>query len=478
MSFSGFIRRLLSFLAKDRDNQEAAVLKEARHLVEGGNIDLGRSLLMAQVHQNPQSAAFQRELGILRLHHSGGRVSEIVSAEKSFRSLVSLTPNDSEALYWLGESLCYQGRVAEAEPIFEKSVALLETDSSITPNLKAKIFERYGQALQANDRIDLAIEFFQRAMNLDPKIANSTHDLGGASYNLRGLAKLKKRPSEIKLARWPVKLEQVSDLRRVVFDQFVDGVDQTPIVSASTRVLTLGSCFAQNIAMVLSRRGVQATSLGMGELINSTYANRALLNWLLDEGLESLDEETQGVFSHYYGKEKSTARDTFSNADVFVFTLGVAPCFFNRKTGAFHLSYPNTNTLHLLAENEFRTTAVAENVQNIEGIIPAVRKLSPEATIFFTVSPVPLAATFEYSSAILADCVSKSTLRVAIDEVCRANPPGVYYWPSFEIVRWLGIYEGSAFGAEDGTSRHVSEHYIDVIMEAFIALYGADDLKQ
>ena len=355
---------------------------------------------------------------------------------------------------------------------------LLDKGCVVDADRKARIFERYGQSLQANDQIDRAMEFFQKAIDLDPKIAASIHDLGGASYNLHGLAKLKTRPSSTRIARWPVKLDQVSDLRKVVFDQFVDAVTPVPVLNTRSRVLTLGSCFAQNVAMVLTRRGVEAKSLGMGELINSTFANRALLKWLLNEEGSELDEETLGVFAHYYGAERSSARARFTNADVFILTLGVAPCFFNRKTGLFHLSYPNTNTLHLLAENEFRTTSVAENARNIEEIVLAIRRLSPEATIFLTVSPVPLFATFEYPSAIVADCVSKSTLRVAIDEVCRAKQPGIHYWPSFEIVRWLGIYEGNAYGAEDGTSRHVSEHYIDVIMEAFLAHYCSEPLPQ
>ncbi|OQA34720.1 MAG: GSCFA family protein [Betaproteobacteria bacterium ADurb.Bin341] len=478
MNMFNTIARFLGFMSKRQDGESTAVIEESRRLVESGNVDLGRALLVEQSHTNPRDAALQRELGILLLHHSGGRVSEIVLAEKAFRAATIIAPEDAELHYWLGESFCYQGRVAEAEAIFERSVVLLEKcGGSANSERKARIYERYGQALQANDKTDRAMEFFQRAIDIEPKIAEATHDLAGASYNLRGLTKLKGRPSSTKIARWPMKLDQVSDLRKAVFQQFVDCAVSTPLLSARSRVLTLGSCFAQNVAMVLTRRGAQAKSLSMGELINSTFANRALLHWLLDEAEGELDEETLGVFTHYYGAEKSTARDHFVHADVFIFTLGVAPCFFNKKSGAFHLSYPNTNTLHLLAENEFRTTSVAENVQNIEDIVDSVRKLSPGATIFFTVSPVPLAATFEYSSAILADCVSKSTLRVAIDEVCRSNRKGIYYWPSFEIVRWLGIYEGGAYGAEDGTSRHVSEHYIDVIMEAFIAHYGSGDLK-
>jgi len=59
------------------------------------------------------------------------------------------------------------------------------------------------------------------------------------------------------------------------------------------------------------------------------------------------------------------------------------------------------------------------------------------------VSPVPLKATFERLSPIIADCVSKSILRVAAHEfMSSAAGAGTIYWPSFEVFRWLGGHVG------------------------------------
>jgi hypothetical protein len=156
--------------------------------------------------------------------------------------------------------------------------------------------------------------------------------------------------------------------------------------------------------------------------------------------------------------------------------LGVAAGFFDRETGLFHLTQPGSNTLHLLNEKDFRTTTVAENVFNIRRIVTLIRSLNADIQIVFTVSPVPLYSTFEYSSAIVADCVSKSTLRAAIDEFMKSEPHGIYYWPAFEVVRWLGAYHGPMYGAEDGTSRHVSEQVIAAIVKKFVEVHGAPDL--
>src|SRR6185369_7470852 len=167
----------------------------------------------------------------------------------------------------------------------------------------------------------------------------------------------------------------------------------------------------------------------------------------------------------------------FREADTFIYTLGVAPGFFDRDTGRFHLSQPGASTRHLLRAKQFRTTTVAENVENIEYIAAAIAGLRPNAQIVFSVSPVPLFATFEYESAIVADCVSKSTLRVAIDTVMKKGLPNLHYWPAFEMIRWVGVYGGGVYGAEDGTSRHVSEHAIRSVMRAFVRRHGDERLQ-
>lgn len=67
----------------------------------------------------------------------------------------------------------------------------------------------------------------------------------------------------------------------------------------------------------------------------------------------------------------------------------------------------------------------------------------------------------------------KSTLRVAIDEVMRAGHSGVTYWPSFEIVRWLGGHLGMSMFGEDGNTRHVNRAAVRMILNMRYYYRGA-----
>jgi GSCFA family len=86
-----------------------------------------------------------------------------------------------------------------------------------------------------------------------------------------------------------------------------------------------------------------------------------------------------------------------------------------------------------------------------------------------TLSPVPLKGTFRGISSLSADCVSKSVLRVAIDQVISEGHRGVYYWPSFEIVKWAGVHLAwPAYGLDDGKTRHVTRRLVAEIVDAFV----------
>jgi len=94
------------------------------------------------------------------------------------------------------------------------------------------------------------------------------------------------------------------------------------------------------------------------------------------------------------------------------------------------------------------------------------------APIVLTLSPVPLKATFRGISCVTADCVSKSTLRVAIDSVLGHSLEGVYYWPSFEIVKWLGPHvPWPAYGSAEKDSRHVAQYLVAHIIDAFVEAF-------
>ncbi len=75
---------------------------------------------------------------------------------------------------------------------------------------------------------------------------------------------------------------------------------------------------------------------------------------------------------------------------------------------------------------------------------------------------------------VVADCVSKSTLRVAMDEVLRLRLKDVYYFPSFEILRWLAPMVGQVW-LEDKMISHVKNRWIDYVMSKFMQFYCFDE---
>lgn len=158
--------------------------------------------------------------------------------------------------------------------------------------------------------------------------------------------------------------------------------------------------------------------------------------------------------------------------------------FFDRASSAFffHATEDKGHLRKVFQENEYRGITVAQNVANIRYMVDCLRIIRPGLNIVLTVSPVPINRSFIHASAIQSDCISKSTLRVAAEEIIQAGLPGVHYWPSFEIVRWLSGHMpvGSlpAFGAEDRDTRHVSRHLVNMIVELFLETFGDDTVQR
>jgi hypothetical protein len=81
-------------------------------------------------------------------------------------------------------------------------------------------------------------------------------------------------------------------------------------------------------------------------------------------------------------------------------------------------------------------------------------------------------ATFRDVSCMTADCVSKSVLRVALDQVMSDGREGVYYWPSYEVVRWAGAHlPWPAYGLHNRKPRDVSKRIVAEIIDAFVEAY-------
>jgi hypothetical protein len=310
----------------------------------------------------------------------------------------------------------------------------------------------------------------ERAIELDPQLSE-------ARVLLQVLLK-RASTSRRNIAGWPARQRVFKSARQAVEQYVLRDHPRETFIGPGTVFMTLGSCFAENLAARLREAGYEVNSEALGEEINSTYANRYLLDWI---ELGPCDPPTK-LMQKVYGEEtRRRFRRSIEDSDVFVMTLGLAPCFFDGETGDFMFlpARSKTGVDALRATAVMRTTGVTENIRNLSLILDRIRRLAKRPPrIVLTVSPVPLTGTTEFGSAVIADCISKSTLRVACHEVVsQPQNQDVIYWPSFEIVRWLGPHFGPehpmVYGADDDNTRHVSSWMVRMIIDLFLEHHSA-----
>lgn len=405
---------------------------------------------------------------------AGPQFSLIVQAEKLARVAIERNPQDPNAWYWVGETMCFQGRSEEALSYFQR--AALENQAEHGERMNSTrlglLHARLGESYIYSGKLQEAEQAFE--------IAQASNQLEGQFKSHYENVKATLRSGKTRrLLRFPTNISQFQNLPVLIKDHLYMDKDFPKILKKDSRVLTLGSCFAENIAIFLNKIGIQSNSLRSGEIVNSTYANRALLEWATDGISDDIAPEVGALFPQMFPQSHEEIRHLITTADVLVFTLGVAPCFFKKDSGQFTIVSPDIHTMHFLKVTKSRVTTVDENVKNIETICNLIWSINKNIHVVITVSPVPLRASFDYSSAIVADCVSKSTLRVSVDQaIKKMEEKNIHYWPAFEAVRWAGAYRPGSYGAEDGTTHHVSEATVQAITSGFAYAFGDDAIRE
>ena len=385
-------------------------------------------------------------------------------AEPYLQKVCGLKPAWTEARFMLGQNLYKAGRNTEA-------VAHLKFAAEHMPNhFRANYL--LGATLIALDELEAAAPHMSRAVALNPGDAAARQQQSELETLLAG----GKGVARQRAARWPEAVKDFENLSETVAKHVVANFNTQGFhLSPGMTVMTQGSCFAGNLARSFQRYPLTVSNIPFGEEHNSTFANRVVIKWLL-EG--AVDEDTSIAAENLGNEKREEYLKLIKAADLYVFTLGVAPAFFDKASGHFKMPRATaTSKIAQLRTSKFRTSTVSENVENLSYIVEAIRQINPKVTFVVTVSPVPLNTTLEMTSAIQADCVSKSTLRVAAHELLQAGYDKVLYWPSFEIVRWLSGHHGRVYGNDDGSSHHIDFKLIDIIIDSFISTVGSDDLK-
>jgi tetratricopeptide (TPR) repeat protein len=332
-----------------------------------------------------------------------------------------------------------------------------------------------SEILTQGNFFEEAISSLEKAIALDPaydsKANRETLEIARSQLSqVNSKASANKR----KVGRYPATADFLGDFQKLMRDHIAVNLNsESKFINKDTKFFTMGSCFARNLAKSLIDSGYVSHHMEISEYINTTFANKVFVDWLGDADIDDAIRD-RIVELLPPGWSKENALHIIRNSDVFILTLGVAPAFFDRATGDFVLPRPSALNSRALAEKYlFRTTSVKENVENVLYLIEFFRKISPDMKIVVTVSPVPLLASFEYESAVQADCLSKSTMRLVAHEVVNnSNISNILYWPSFEVFRWAGSNAGNYYAADDGAAWHVSEEKVAGTIRAFVEMFS------
>jgi hypothetical protein len=275
-------------------------------------------------------------------------------------------------------------------------------------------------------------------------------------------------------SRYPTdRLTFDQDYDTLIRDYILPGhVPPGPLLDADDVVVTLGSCFARELRTFMTEAGLAATRLRIPEALTNTYAIRDFVSWVVT-GAETgkgfrYDRLESGEIAEWVPPEEREAfAQAFAQAGAFVFAIGLAEVWEDVETGGvFWRGVPKE--MYEAGRHVFRVTTVEENHENILATVDLLRAANPTAPIIVSLSPVPLEATFRPMSCMSADAVSKSVLRVAIDLVMQEQRENVYYWPGFEMIRWVGAHASwPAYGFHDDRARHVTRWAIGPIIMAF-----------
>jgi ADP-ribose pyrophosphatase YjhB (NUDIX family) len=261
------------------------------------------------------------------------------------------------------------------------------------------------------------------------------------------------------------------------------------LIGPATKVATIGSCFASELASMMKKTGIVG-GMHPGGLFYSTATIRQEMERLAGGWTERAGEPSWAVPGGFvdpfrdYGTTHAdeavlladrsaadaAADELFRDAKVVVATLGLIETFRNPATGNTYRGIPHP-AVYPSVGAEFHRLTVTDMLSDLERIRAVVRD-TLGATLVLTTSPVPLHTTFTAHDVRVANMESKSRIRAAVSE-CVERYPDVRYFHSYEMV--VTAERQSDYFREDG--RHVHRHAVKYIVSEFLRLFGDPALQ-
>jgi hypothetical protein len=261
-----------------------------------------------------------------------------------------------------------------------------------------------------------------------------------------------------------------------IYDDIVRGhVPSQKLLKKSDKIMALGSCFANNLTKYLQSNGGRTTTYNLPSNLQNVFSIHDFFQWI-STGWENgayWNEPTGGIFTP---EETYTAyKEDMNQCKAFIITLGLSEIWKDKLTDqVLWRAVPK----HVFDDDrhKFEISTVDDTIKTIQKIVNIIRDIQPEGTVIFTLSPVPLSATFTGKSCVTADSVSKAILRVALDSYMRnKTDENVYYWPSYEMIKDIPQHRNeTSYGEDIPDHRHVNDRCVKKVIEKFMSLYYMD----
>lgn len=245
------------------------------------------------------------------------------------------------------------------------------------------------------------------------------------------------------------------------------------------KILTLGSCFAENIGTQLQNAYFLSFINPFGVLYNPMSIGQGIRYLISDEAFTVHDLFQSGSlwnsFSHSSLFSGTTADETLQkinsrllaarhfldDTDVVMGTLGTAWVFENKETGNIVANCHKLPSCHF----NRRRLSVDEIVTEFTEVIKLLRRQNPNLQFIFTVSPIR-----HWKDGAHENTVSKSTLHLAVD-MLKKKFDFVHYFPAYEIM--MDELRDYRFYAPD--MLHPSGTAVEYIWKRFSETYFSEE---
>lgn len=254
-------------------------------------------------------------------------------------------------------------------------------------------------------------------------------------------------------------------------------------INYKSRILLLGSCFADQIGQRLTDCKFQTLVNPFGTIFNPLSLFELLQKSLTGEPLLTAPVQRDGLFFHY-GLHSSCSAESHQALELLVqqrlqktadflrtsaeldtwviITLGTGLIYELKENG---VAVANCHKMPAALFNK-RLLEPAEIVEAFGRLLPI---LPDSCRIILTVSPVR-----HIKDTLPLNAVSKSVLRLAAHRICEQHKPRVRYFPAYELL--LDDLRDYRFYAED--MLHPSAQATDYIFDKFASVYFREPTLQ